>query len=266
MPASKRRGVFSNRDVEKSEIQAVIGVTEARERAFFAFMTQSGLRPEMICKLQFEDLEPLDKIPCKVTVNIDKTKGEYCGYFSFIGGDTIKYLREYLATRKKTGPKDYVFMNTRETIPYDRTYPSRYFKNAAQKLRKAGSLEYKTKVEGKPSEVRLYTLRKYFRRMSQSAGSDFSNFWMGHSLAQSSDRHYFPGKGEGSPSKQVIEEHRKIYSEKALPFLRLESSTPTETEQTIEKQAEEIKQLKESLALIQKKFSDMENAIKERAE
>lgn len=263
MPASKRRGVFNNRDIEKEEIQAVIGGSEARERAFFAFMTQSGLRPETICKLQFEDLEPLDKIPCKITVNIDKTKGEYNGYFTFIGDDTIKYLKEYLANRKKKGPKDYVFMNKRETIPYDRTYPSRYFKGAAQKLREAGSLEYKTKVQGKPSELRLYNLRKYFRRMATNAGSDFTNFWMGHSLPQSSDKHYFPGKGEGSPSKQVVEEHRQKYSEKAMPFLRLETATPTETEKTIEELRQQLAHTREERDTFEARLDRIEKYLEE---
>jgi hypothetical protein len=46
---------------------------------------------------------------------------------------------------------------------------------------------------------------------------------MGH-VVRGSDANYKP---------QDPEFYRKLYEEKAMPFLRLESATPTETEKTI---------------------------------
>jgi hypothetical protein len=48
-----------------------------------------------------------------------------------------------------------------------------------------------------------------------------------------------------------------------VSYLRLETATPSETERAIEQQAREIKELCETLALIQKKFGDMEKHLSE---
>jgi hypothetical protein len=74
-------------------------------------------------------------------------------------------------------------------------------------------------------ELRLYSLRKFFRKYAAQAGPDFVNFWMGHTSSLGVDLHYF---------SRDVEHHRKQYAEKAMPFLRLETATPSETEQQIE--------------------------------
>jgi hypothetical protein len=62
--------------------------------------------------------------------------------------------------------------------------------------------------------------------------------------------------------------HRKLYAEKAMPFLRLETATPTETEKTIAElreqlnaRDEEIDSLKESVAKL-KPLADFVNSFK----
>lgn len=239
VPTAKADVLYHNRDVTKEEILAILNAADVRERAFFAFMVQSGLRPDTIVKLQIEDLEPLDKIPCKVDVSKQKTKGKYGAYFSFLGEDAVRYLKAYLDTRPNLKPADYVFAGIRGTKeaekPYHRSLPSRIFQEIARTLREGGKLEYKTVKKGKPSELRLYTLRKYFRKMASQAGDDFCNFWMSHQFKVKVDRAYF--------SKDP-EFHRKIYLEKALPYLRLESALPTENEKEISELRKEIAALK----------------------
>jgi len=252
LPRGNRAVTYHNRDIGKPEIQAVLAASKPRERAFFSFMAQSGLRPETICMLQFKDLEPLDKVPCKVTVKSEKSKGHYADYFTFIGEDTVKHLQDYLSTRTKKTPTDFIFTNLAETGHLHRSHPSRYFQETASKLRTAGKLLYETKVQGKPSELRLYNLRKYFRKMAYQSGGDFCNFWMGHALPQTSDKAYFP---RDALSAETVEIHRKVYAEKALPFLRLETATPNESEQIIEKQAQEIQALREELKAAQENLS-----------
>jgi len=47
---------------------------------------------------------------------------------------------------------------------------------------------------------------------------------MGHTVTEGVDEHYRP---------KDVEFHRQLYAEKAMPYLRLEAATPSETEQTI---------------------------------
>ena len=72
---------------------------------------------------------------------------------------------------------------------------------------------------------------------------------MGHTVKEGVDEHYRPTD---------VEFHRKLYAAKAMPFLRLETATPTETEKTIEElreqmrdRDEETKALKETMSKIQ---------------
>jgi len=250
LPKARIQVTYHNRDIEKEEILAIIEQSRPREKAFYSFMVQSGLRPDTIRELQFHDLEDLGKAPCKVTVPKDKTKGEYADYFSFIGEDALHFLKGYLATRKKLAPEDYIFTDDAETKPVWKTLPSVAFQRTARRLRESGKLHYITEkhtVKGL-SQIRLYNLRKYFRKMAYQAGSDFVNFWMGHKLEQRVDEHYF---------SHDPELHRKVYAEKAMPYLRLESTTPTETERLIARQQEEIEHLKMDLS----KFTASTDAV-----
>jgi integrase len=258
LPRAKIQVTYHNRDIEKEEILAIIEQSRPRERAFFAFMVQSGLRPDTIRQLQFRDLESLDRVPCKVNVPRTKTKGEYGEYFTFIGEDATRYLKGYLATRKNLKPTDYVFTDDLGTKPVWKTLPSVAFQRTARRLRDSGKLQYATEKQSVKtlSELRLYNLRKYFRKMAYQAGSDFVNFWMGHKPEQRADEHYF--------SKDA-EYHRKVYAEKAMPYLRLASGLPTETERIIRNQAQEIQQLRELVQNLTEAHETLERKIRERS-
>jgi len=72
---------------------------------------------------------------------------------------------------------------------------------------------------------------------------------MGHIVNAGQDEHYRPTD---------VEFHRKLYAEKAMPFLRLETATPTETEKSMEElrkrlkeRDKEINSLKETIAKLQ---------------
>jgi len=108
---------------------------------------------------------------------------------------------------------------------------SRAFRMAARKLEKSGAIHYEIR-EGKPSELRFYTLRKFFRKYANQMGFEHVNYAMGHTT-KGSDSSYTPKDPEF---------YRELYKEKTMPFLRLETATPTETEKTIvelKKQLEE---------------------------
>lgn len=101
----------------------------------------------------------------------------------------------------------------------------------------------------KTSEIRFYTLRIFFRKQPHQMGFEKVNYMMGHTV-RGSDTNYQP---------QDPEFYRQLYEEKAMPFLRLETATPTETEKTIDElkkqlteRDKEIKAMKETMAKIER--------------
>ena len=125
---------------------------------------------------------------------------------------------------------------------------NRAFRLAARKLEKSGAIDYQIR-EGKPSELRLYNLRKFFRKHANQMGFENVNYLMGHTV-RGSDANYKP---------QDPEFYRELYAEKALPFLRLETTSPLETEKaitTLEQENRELKnQIKKLGATIEKIYS-----------
>jgi len=61
---------------------------------------------------------------------------------------------------------------------------------------------------------------------------------MGHTVNAGQDEHYRP---------RDVEFHRKLYFEKAMPHLRLETATPTETDMAIITLEQENKELKDQI-------------------
>lgn len=71
---------------------------------------------------------------------------------------------------------------------------------------------------------------------------------MGHTV-RGSDANYKP---------QDPEFYRELYADKAMPFLRLETATPTETEKTIAELKKQIEQKDQKLQEIEKKLTKIE--------
>jgi integrase len=261
VPIGKRKVTFHNRDITKEDILQILSVSAVREKAFYLVMAQSGLRPHTICALRYKNIQPdFDNgiMPCCIRVSEDITKGAYRAYFSFIGDDAVNALRDYLKTRKME-PESLLFTQKGSGTydpsgkwipdkPLDRRVITHFFRAAIMKLKQKGLVDYRQKAKGKAGTVRLYSLRKYFRKQAGQAGLDYAQFWMGHIL-KNQDEHYFkPQEDSEEPfSKEAIETHRKMYAEKAAPHLRLETATPSETEKTIQEQQTEIERLKQEL-------------------
>ncbi len=258
IPSGSRLIEFHNRDISREEITEILKLANVRDRAFFTVMAQSGLRPSTISRLKIKDLEKIleedTPVPATIRVRQENTKGKFQGYFSFIGEEAVAHVKDYLKTREKLTSEDYLFTkfghNDQSISPSVMTH---VFRRIVLKLRKKGLMEFETPRKEmhietrshKPlrssvsrSEIRLYNLRKFFRKYAGQAGNDYVNFWMGHTSALGVDLHYF---------SRDIKLHRQIYREKAMPHLRLETSTPSETDKIIHKQAEEIAELKRRL-------------------
>ncbi|UCE44501.1 MAG: hypothetical protein JSV57_03220 [Candidatus Bathyarchaeota archaeon] len=245
VPVPKGYVVFHNRDLTQEEIAIILSVSNPRDKALWCVLAQSGVRPQLIVKLKRKHLEDLATVPCKIDAPRELSKGKYGHSFTFIGSDAVELIRNYFKTRPNLTPESYIFTKTGREEPLTRKAISAQFYRKVRSLKKAGDLDFKT-PSGKPAEIRLYNLRKWFRKQSQQAGVEYVNFWMGHVTSYRaphiprSDDAYFP--------KENVEFHRRLYKEKAMPFLRIEHKTPSETESLIEEQIARIEQLERQLA------------------
>ena len=241
VPAIKLRGLYHNRDITHEEIRLILDASRPRERAFYAIMAQSGLRPNTICDLKYENIrEDFESniIPCKIEIPQEIAKGKYHSFFTFICEDAVKYLKSYLIVRPDIKDEDYIFLKEGTK---QRTNPkslSALFGRTANKLKEKGKMKLKQKKENKPHDIRLYNLRKFFRKHANPAGFEFVQFWMGHTVNAGQDDHYRP---------RDVEFHRKLFAEKAMPHLRLETATPTETDKAITTLEEENRELKDQI-------------------
>lgn len=241
IPTAQDHVVYHNRDITRKEIADIMNVSLPRDRAFYAVMAQSGLRPDTICKLRIKHIEfdrlQQEKSPIKIDVPVEIAKGKYRSYFTFISSEAIQCLNDYLKTRKDLTKGSYLFVKSgTENTPMTPAAFSAQFNKTVRMLKDKGVLDFEVR-KNKPSEVRLYNLRKFFKKHTHEAGEEFSEFWMGHK-----------GKGVIDHYRtRDLEFHRKLYAEKAAPFLRVEQKTPSETEQLIKKQEERISQLEQQI-------------------
>jgi len=282
IPSGSNLIQFHNRDIEKNEVVEILRLCNVRDRAFLCMLTQSGLRPSTIAKLRIKDVEKIleqdTPIPCKIKVRQENTKGMYAEYFSFMGEESVSYLKDYLKTKSKVlTDEDYLFTKFGEQYeekPLNPGILTHIFERITKRLKDKGVLSFKTSTKEMPietkahehlrghitrSELRLYNLRKYFRKYAGQAGPDYVNFWMGHTSSLGVDLHYF--------SKDA-ELHRKIYQEKAMPHLRLETATVSESQtaineltQRLTQKDSEIKELKEQLLEFKTTQERLEEAI-----
>jgi len=255
IPTARRKVTYHNRDITKEEIVNILKISHPRDRAFFCMMAQTGLRPDTLCSLRLKHIQPeFDKgiIPCKVDVPQEITKGEYRSYFTFMGEESVKHLKDYLKTRPDVGPEDYLFTLHGKDTEMNRRSVSHIFSRAIVKLKRKGLMDFEQGEKGKPGELRLYNLRKFFRKYAHQAGFEIVQFWMGHIVKEGEEEHYRP---------KDVEFHRQLYAEKAMPFLRLETATPTETDKIIQRQAEEIEDLKGQLAKMDEEHKRLDEKI-----
>jgi chromosome segregation ATPase len=236
----KRNGNMRNRDITKDEINRITEECQPREKAFFTVMRQSGLPPRTIKQLKIKNLErilnPNMPIPCKINVPHEKSR-------TFIGVEAIKYLKQYLATRTNLTPESLLFTNQNNPKREINTKDvSRAFRLAAQKLEKERKINYEIR-KGRPSEIRLYSLIKFYKKNAK----------------------YYLTELDNNSIPKDAEFYRKLYEEKAMPFLEIEPPTPMDIhklrqqqQQQIERRDKEIQELKNSINEIYKKLEEPE--------
>jgi len=251
IPTAKDHVQYHNRDIKREEIAAIMYVSLPRDRAFYVVSAQSGLRPATICRLQRKHIEYnrllRGESPAKIEVPQIMAKGKYQAYFTFISDEAIQHLKHYLNKRANLTSESYLFVKQgTENEPMKPSAFSAQFNKTVRKLREKGVLDFEVRKD-KPSEIRLYSLRKFFKKYSNQAGESFSEFWMGH-------------KGKGVTDNYRAKDpeyHRSLYAELAAPHLRIEAKTPTQTEKQIE-------DLRKQLDEAQKKLEERDRITSDR--
>jgi hypothetical protein len=202
---------MKNRNITKDEINKITKLCKIREQAFFTIMRQSGLTPHTIKQLKIKHLEPNTPILYKIELPQEIQKNKFRPP-AFIGEEAIKYLKQYLATRANLTPESLLFtiknnpnkeINTKDV--------SRAFKLSLQKLKKEKTINYEER-KGKPSELRLFNLIKFYEKNAKDYLKEAKNN---------------PNQNE--------EFYRELYKEKAIPNLEIETPTTTELKNRIEK-------------------------------
>jgi site-specific recombinase XerD len=269
VPTGSKRITYHNREIQKEEILAVLSASKPREKAFYIMMAQTGLRPDTLVKLKLEDIEPdfsKGVVPCQVRVKETQTKGAYSEYYSFMGEDSINALKAYFSTLRGMNnlniKKDKRSNMSAESLLF--TYQgseikaanpksfSAMFSKTLRQLMASNTITYKQGAYNKPSDLRLYTLRKYFRNNGSKAGPAHINYWMGHLSALGVDIHYFG---------QDVEKHREQYRKFAMPDLRLQSSTPNENEKLMIEKSKEVDELKNKVVELTQTVNTLKDTL-----
>jgi len=192
---------MKNRNIEKDEINKIIEHCPIREKAFFTIMIQSGLTPRIIKELRIENVEKIleldTPIPCKISIPAEKIP-------TFIGYEAVNYLKEYLRVRTDNLTRESLLFIVRNkpNKEINTKDESRIFSRIAKELKRQRKITYVVR-EGKPSELRLFSLVNFYRKNAKKY------------LAQLNNNH--------TPKEDEL--YRKQYEEIAMSDLEIEPLT-----------------------------------------
>jgi len=225
---------YHNRDITKEEVQAVLDHSNVRDKAICVMLYESGMRPNTLTKLRWRHIKDdfsARKIPMMIKLSSDILKCHVTERWTFIGDEGYQALHRYLSTRRPLPLKEGDFIFAKEKPKGGKlgaTALSQAFNKKVKKLRLAEP-EGADADRRKPKEIRLYCLRKAFRKyMAASTDSRYVEFWMGHT---STETHYLSTDPEY---------HRQLYA-KGYPSLRI--GRPSLDVETVSKLTGEIERL-----------------------
>jgi hypothetical protein len=171
-----------------------------------------------------------------------------------MGQESIDYLKTYFQVeRPGIEAEDLLFTSHGASKrPCSPKSISMIFAFIIRRFQAAGTLDYIRGPKRKPSELRLYDLRKFFRKHAYLAGFEVVEFWMGRKVRVDTDNHY---------RSRDVEFCRNLYADNAMPYLRINTPTPTEIDKTLSLQASEIQKVKEQNALLNMALERMQKEM-----
>jgi len=191
---------FHNRDIEKEEIRRILDHSDVRNRSVYLNLYESGMRPDTLVNLKWKHIREEflgHKIPMKIELSSDILKCRVSKRWTFIGHDGFEALKRYLTTRLPLKDEDYLFV--REKPKGGKMGPSAISQAFNRIVLKLGLAEPEG-TQGKPKDLRLYCIRKAFRKF-MVVEEAYKEFWMGHT---STATHYVSSDPEY---------HRKLYAQ-----------------------------------------------------
>lgn len=191
---------YKDRSPTPEEVQKLVDLADSRGKVIMSMLTLGGFRVGTLSMLQYRHVrKDLEKgiLPIHVHVEAELTKGKYGDYDTFLGQETVEYLRLYLDARRIGGVerlsttradwKDPPEALTDESPLIRDSHAKRVRAISPQRIhdvvhslyKKAGLLAGQT---GTRYELRAHSLRKYFRTQLASLGvnTDYIDYMMGH--------------------------------------------------------------------------------------
>lgn len=174
----KRAKKMENKDITEDKINKITEHSPTREKAFFTFIRQSGLKPNTIKQLKIKHLEkimePDTPIPCKISITNEIEKNKFGSHPSFIAEEAINYLKNYLTERKlkdkeKLTPESLLF-----TI-HNKSNKQIITKEMNRKFNKIVKEVIKSE-----STLQLNNLREFFIQKSKKIGQSHLNYLIGN--------------------------------------------------------------------------------------
>lgn len=234
---------FHNEDITKEQIRRILKHADLKYRLFYLMMVESGIRPNTLTQLKYEHIKKdyeVNKIPMCIQTPAYLLKKIKEDRFSFIGEDAFKLLQEYLKTRGKLSNNDLIFgadiKNPRIKGHLTTSTFSTCFARIVQKLKLVEKRE-----DGKPSKLRLYCLRKYFRNNMLMPQNE-REYLMGHSIGV--DSHYISNDPE----------YYRVLYEKGYPNLRI-------FEEGIGETSLKVKQLENKMSSKDKQIEELNKKV-----
>jgi len=237
--------IYRNRDITKSELRKILNYSEIRDRTFFLMMSESGLRPSTLVQLKYRDIREdfeNNKVPMQINLRPEIVKDAVSDRFTFIGIDAFNSLKEYLSTRE-ISDDDYIFSKKRNRYDTEYLCPEAFSCSFARIVQKVKLRDIETK-KGKPRKIRLYCLRKFFRKHMKCPDTNFREFWMTHSFG--TDEYYI---------SRDLEEHRQQYSQGYKNLRIYEENKQQPSSESIQMLAKELDKTKKKLSQFESIFN-----------
>jgi site-specific recombinase XerD len=198
-----RRIIYKDRSPTPEELTKLLELSDLRGKLVVSMLALGGFREDTLSKLEYrhvrEDLEN-NRTPIRVHVEAELTKGKYHDYDTFLGTEATEYLRFYLDQRRKGSPDlprngagvprpmppekltDSSPLIRDQTANIPRSVTRKAIRRIVRNLYvKAGLVK---KSGGRMYELRVHSLRKYFRTQLASLGvnTDYIEYMMGHTV------------------------------------------------------------------------------------
>ncbi|MEM2370765.1 MAG: site-specific integrase [Candidatus Bathyarchaeia archaeon] len=184
--------VYHDRAPTPEELQKLMEIADLREKVIISMLALGGFREETLTKLRYRHVKrDLERgiVPVHIHVEASITKGRYHDYDTFIGAEAVEYLKLYLEQRRRgtekippeeiTDDSPLIRACSRDVKPITTHQVHRVIHTLYER---AGLI---VKVGGGRYDLRVHSLRKYFRTQLASLGvpSDYIEYMMGHTIS-----------------------------------------------------------------------------------